>query len=98
MYNISSFLFVLLIFSRSIFIIFLWVSIAILGLYIFILEGRAIITKWRIQRVMNRMRRKSEIEAPSSPMSGSYNKKKINQLRILWYLITLLSIVLTITY
>ncbi len=79
--------------------IFLWSSLALLGLYIFILEGRIYFTKRRLKKILNKVTRREEISnEPDVGINISYTEKKISFLRFLFLLILVLTIILTITY
>jgi len=79
--------------------IFLWVCLLILGIYIFILEGRIILIKAKIRILLNKvMKNKKEETDPEKISPLTFSKKKLRLLILLWTSITLLTIILTITY
>ncbi|XFA98875.1 hypothetical protein ACAG96_08365 [Candidatus Izemoplasma sp. B36] len=79
--------------------IILWVGIVVLGVYIFIMEGRRYLTGINTKKFFRKLFRKKHIDDyPEVRFNISYTDKRIKLLKILWYCITIISIILTITY
>lgn len=79
--------------------ILLWAGVLVFGLYIFILEGRIHTMKFKLRRFLNRLSGYKEIdEIPNVKFNISFTARKIKLLRILWYSISIITIILTITY
>ena len=90
--------YLLFIFPNIILKVFLGVSLVILGIYIFFLEGRKFFIKMRVRKYLKK-NNGEDVDAINSLYNQStYHLNKLKTLRILWYIITILSIVLIITY
>jgi len=94
--------YLLFIFSHIILKVFLGVSLVILGIYIFFLEGRIYFIKMKVRKFFKKDNAEDlkdySFNDLLADLNISYNKKKLKTLRILWYIITILSIILIITY
>jgi len=94
--------YLLFIFSHIILKVFLGVSVVILGIYIFFLEGRIYFIKMKVRKFLKKDKEEDlkdySFDDLLADLKISYNEKKLKTLRILWYIITILSIVLIITY
>lgn len=79
--------------------IILWTGILVLGVYIFVMEGRKYLTRMNRVKLFRKITGKKSIDDyPEVRFNISYTDKKIKKLKILWYLITLITIILTFTY
>ena len=97
--NIEQLSYFLFIGSHTLIKVFLVVSLVILGVYIFFLEGRIYFVKLRIRKFLKRDKGQDGTEgSPQAELNISYSEKKLKTLRILWGILTILSIVLMITY
>ncbi len=95
---ISEFLITLFIGTHLFLKIFLWGSLVVLALYIFVLEGRLLLTKAKINKIIGKVTKKGSLDNGDEEARVSFAEKKLNVLIILWAVITLLTIVLTVTY
>ncbi len=79
--------------------ILLWIGIIVLGIYIFIMEGRKYLTGINARKIFKKLFGKKQMDDyPEVRFNISYTDKRIKLLKILWYCITVISIILTITY
>jgi|AntAceMinimDraft_18_1070375.scaffolds.fasta_scaffold36700_2 hypothetical protein len=94
--------YLLFIFSHIVLKVLLGVSLVILGIYIFFLEGRIYFIKMRVRKFFKSENREDLKDYSFTDLLAdlniSNNEKKLKTLRILWYIITILSIVLIVTY
>ena len=94
--------YLLFIFSHIVLKVLLGVSLVILGIYILFLEGRIYFIKMRVRKFFKSENREDLKDYSFTDLLAdlniSNNEKKLKTLRILWYIITILSIVLIVTY
>lgn len=80
----------------------LWICLGILAVYIFVLEGRIIFTRMKIEKAINRVRKQKVIQIKSE-IDSNQDKLQLDQkeVKILVYLFAvmfLLTLILTFTY
>ncbi|XMB73103.1 hypothetical protein RJI07_04110 [Mycoplasmatota bacterium WC30] len=97
--NTGQVLYFLFIGSHTTLKIFLGACLVVLGVYIFFLEGRIVLIKLKIRKLLKRDKGQDGTDgSPEVELNVSYSEKKLKKLIILWSILTILSIVLMITY
>lgn len=77
----------------------LWVSLIILGVYIFFLEGRVLLTRRRIKKAFKRFSKEEALEVVEEKEEVlELDVKEIKTLSILFLCITIFTTILTFTY
>lgn len=77
----------------------LWVSLILLGIYIFFLEGRAIVTKTRMRIIAFKMKlTKQHVDSAEYLEMRSYFSRSLKWILTIWFILIVLTTVLTFTY
>ncbi|PKK97679.1 MAG: hypothetical protein CVV56_08395 [Tenericutes bacterium HGW-Tenericutes-1] len=90
---------ILLIWSGLLLKIFLVVSVSVLAIYIFVLESRYYFVEKKLKKLMKVLRKnRCDCTNLGPEFNNSFEARRLNILKTLWFIISILSIVLFFTY